>query len=292
VVTAPTGPLGGTLPQRLPWIFGVVGAVLSIGLAWITGRLVRRRRVAERDATEIRLLYGQQRTIAETLQHALLPRETPEIPGLEVAVRYLPGAVGVDIGGDWYSIDIVDAEHFAFVIGDVSGRGVSAASVMAGLRFTLRAYALEGFSPTVILEKCSTQLSILTEGHFATVLVGVGSVSRHEVTFANAGHLNPLVIDGEKTEFVTTSVGPPLGLPGGVYDSTTTTIPAGSTMIAFTDGLVERRGECLDVGMKRLEDATSGQDCPLDDLLTKVIGDLHDASSNDDIAILGLRWRN
>ncbi len=290
VVTAAAGPLGGTLPQELPWIFGVLGVVITVAAAWTAGRLVYRRRRAERDTAEILQLYGQQRSIAETLQHALLPRETPDIPGLELAVRYVPGVGGVDIGGDWYSVIAVDDEHFVFVVGDVSGRGISAASVMARLRFTIRAYALEGYSPSEILEKCSSQLSVLADGHFATILVGVADVTSREITLANAGHFNPLVIDGQHTDFVATSVGLPIGLSGGTYDATTATVPSRSTMIAFTDGLIERRGESIDVGLQRLQDATRGDHSSLEDLLTKVITLVGDDASEDDIAILGMRW--
>jgi hypothetical protein len=101
LVTAPRVPLGGTLPARLPWIFAVLGVLVSAAAAWAAERIVRRRRAAERDATEIGRLYGElgalfgeQRTIAETLQRALLPPETPEIAGMEVAVQYVPGAKG------------------------------------------------------------------------------------------------------------------------------------------------------------------------------------------------------
>ena len=232
-------------------------------------------------ATEIRRLYDElgglfreQRTIAETLQRALLPKETPHIEGMEIAVEYVPGAKGMEIGGDWYSVIPVDDDRFAFVVGDVSGRGLSAATVMAALRFTIRTYALEGYWPTAILDKCSKQLHVLSDGHFATVLVGVGDLRRREITVANAGHLNPLVIDGESTSFIACRVGVPLGVPGGTYESVTVTMPPNSTLIAFTDGLVENRAESLDVGLKRLEEAVRGEACPLHLLLAKVIADL------------------
>jgi serine phosphatase RsbU (regulator of sigma subunit) len=113
---------------------------------------------------------------------------------------------------------------------------------------------------------------------------------RQEVTLANAGHLNPLLVTSENTRFVETMVGLPLGIPGGVYESVTVTTPMNATMIAFTDGLVERRGESIDVGMERLAAVTGVGAGPLDDLLTKIIGDLTDDESEDDIAILALRW--
>jgi serine phosphatase RsbU (regulator of sigma subunit) len=297
LVTAAAGQLGGTLSARLPWIFAILGVLLTVLAAWITRWLMRRRVEAERDSDQIRSLYGQlgdlyseQRSIAETLQRALLPHVIPDIPHLEIAVRYVPGTRGMDIGGDWYSVLSIDDRHFAFVVGDVSGRGVSAASVMAALRFTIRTLLLEGNSPAEVLRKCSFQIRADIEGHFATAVVGIGDMERHEVTLANAGHLNPLLVTSGSTGFVETAVGVPLGIPGGGYESVTVATPSTSTMIAFTDGLVERRGESIDVGMQRLATATAAGNGPLDDLLTTIIGDLTDEDSEDDIAILALRW--
>jgi Stage II sporulation protein E (SpoIIE) len=293
--TTARGELGGNLPAQLPWIFAVLGLLLSITAAWITERLVRGRRTAERDSTRIRELYAelttlfrQQRTTSETLQRALLPRNSPQIPGMEFAVKYEPGAQGLEIGGDWYSIVAIDDAHFVFVIGDVSGHGLSAATVMAELRFTIRAYALEGNSPATILEKCSKQLDV-TNGHFATVLIGSVDVARHEITLANAGHLNPLLLADEEKWFVETSLGVPLGVSGDSYDSVTISVPPRSSVIAFTDGLIERRGEILDIGLARLAEAADGT-LSLENLLTKVLSDLAHDASEDDVAMLGLRW--
>ncbi len=290
------GQLGGTLPAQLPWIFAVFGLLLSIASAWITERLVRRRRTAERDSTRIRELYAelttlfrQQRATSETLQRALLPRNSPQIPGMEFAVKYEPGAQGLEIGGDWYSIVAIDDAHFVFVIGDVSGHGLSAATVMAELRFTIRAYALEGNSPATILEKCSKQLDV-TSGHFATVLIGSVNVDRHEITLANAGHLNPLLLTGEANSFIETSLGVPLGVSSDRYDSVTISVPPRSSVIAFTDGLIERRGENLDLGLARLAAAVDDGTLSLENLLSKVLSDLAYDASEDDIAMLGLRW--
>ena len=297
VETAAAGPLGGTLPGRLPWIFAALGLLLSVIATWTAGRLVKRRRLAEQSTEEIGRLYGElgqlfghQRTIAETLQHALLPQDTPEIGGVQIAARYVPGTSGVDIGGDWYSVTAVDDDRFAFVVGDVSGRGLSAATVMAGLRFTMRAYALEGYSAATILEKCAGQLNIVDDGHFATALVGVVDAKDHTITMANAGHLPPLVIAGGRAEYIELPTGVPLGVAGGRYSAARVTIDPGSTLLAFTDGLVERRGESLDVGLRRLQQAIRDEDCPLDELLTTVISELSSDVGEDDIAILGMRW--
>jgi serine phosphatase RsbU (regulator of sigma subunit) len=186
----------------------------------------------------------------------------------------------------------VDEDRFAFVVGDVSGRGLSAATVMAGLRFTIRTYLIEGYTPAVALEKCSKQIHVLTDGHFATVLVGIGDAYTRELTLANAGHFNPLVIDGERAEYLETAVGVPLGVSGGGYETVTVTVPEGSTLLAFTDGLVEQRGESLDAGLKRLLESARNSCGPLDLVLAKVITEVSDDASEDDIAMLGLRWKS
>ena len=297
LITTPVGQLGGTFSERLPWIFGVVGVLLTVVAVWITQRLVTRRQTAERDAEEIQELYGElghlyaeQRVIAESLQRALLPQARPEIPGLDIAVRYVPGASGVDVGGDWYSFLAIDSNQFAFVIGDVSGRGIKAAAVMAALRYTIRALVLEGNPPSVVLEKCSRHTRSVIGDHFATVLVGMGSMDRPEITLANAGHLEPLLVTATDTEFIHTEIGVPLGVPGGRYGSVTASLPPGSTLIAFTDGLIERRDESLDVGLERLASAAGGVHQSVDGLVTKVVAELTDADSEDDIAVVAFRW--
>ncbi len=185
LVTSPIGHLGGALGYQLPWILLVAGALLSAFTTAVVGQLVRRRRDAERDAHTITGLYdrldalfGEQRTISETLQHALLPQVNPNIPALEIGSRYLAGVRGVDIGGDWYSIIHLNDTHFGFVVGDVSGRGVEAAALMARIRFTLRAYLFEGHPPSAALDLCARQIDINVDLHFATVLVGLGDLSR------------------------------------------------------------------------------------------------------------------
>jgi serine phosphatase RsbU (regulator of sigma subunit) len=296
-VVAPSGQLDGALAGQLPWIFAVLGAAITLLLAWGTERLVRRRHVAERDAGEIRSLYGelgqlygQQRDVAETLQHALLPPRTPDIDGIQFAVRYVAGAHGVDVGGDWYSAIQVDETHFAFVVGDVSGRGVSAATVMASLRYTIRAYAFEGHNPSRILEVCAQHVRTLEDGHFATVLVGVADLSTNEITIANAGHLNPLVIDAGGAHFLETRLGLPLGVRDSRYEEATFPVQPGMTLVGFTDGLVERRGESIDVGLERLRRSAETPDLSVEQLLTKLITDLADEGSEDDIALLAIRW--
>ena len=219
LVATPRGALGGTLGGALPWVFLIGGLLVTAGAAVVTYLLVGRRRSAERDAGTIATLYqqlddlyGEQRSIADALQQALLPQRNPPVPNLEVATTYLAGTHGLEIGGDWFSLIEIDEGHFAFAVGDVSGKGVEAAAIMARLRFTVRAYLTEGHPPDVVLGMCSRQLSVTRDGHLATVLLGVGDSASGVITLANAGHLNPLLVTGASTGFVPTDVGLPLGV--------------------------------------------------------------------------------
>ena len=298
LVTAPRGPLGGAMGGALPFILLVGGLLLTLGATVMTYQLVKRRHTAELDAQTIATLYQQldglfdeQLSISETLQRALLPQRNPVVPNLEIGSRFLAGADGVEIGGDWFSLTDIDERHFAFAVGDVSGKGVDAAAIMARLRFTIRAYLTEGHPPDVVLEMCSRQLSVNRDGHIATVLIGVGDTESGVVTMANAGHLNPLQVAGTTASFLRTDVGLPLGVSSGPYATTTVQLANGSALVAFTDGLVERRGENIDVGMERLMHAASSERLPtIDDLLTHIISTLGAAGSEDDIAVLAFRW--
>lgn len=269
----------------------VVGLLFTIGVAALTERLVRRRRYAEELAEENRRLYGEQRNVSLALQRSLLPKALPEVRGVEFAARYIPGESGTEVGGDWYSAIAIDDHRFAFVVGDVSGRGIAAATIMAGLRYTIRAYAAIGFSPERILAMAAKEISIRTDRHFATVLVGVVDNELRVVSLANAGHLPALLLNGEESRFVDVPTGAPLGTGVAAYDSVTIPIPLNATMIAYTDGLIERRNESLDDGMERLRDAASYGTASVEDLVTRLSEVcLSGKLSDDDTAILAIRW--
>ncbi len=298
LVAAPREELGGTLGADLPWIFLVGGVAITLASALIAYQLVRRRRDAEKDARtisglydELDGLYGEQRSIADTLQQALLPRFNPSIPDVEIASRYVAGVDRVDIGGDWYTIVRIDEHHFGFVVGDVSGRGVGAAAVMARLRFTIRAYLMEGHPPDVVLAMCSRQLDVSAEGHFATALVGVADLRTRRITLANAGHLTPLIVSPTEVGFVDTVTGPPLGVDAVAYQPRSVVMAPATTLVAFTDGLVERRQESIDVGLDRLARVASTPTATVDGLVDRVVDELTDSGSRDDIAVLAFRWR-
>ena len=300
VLTLQTNPrrhLGASLSQQLPWILLATGLFLTAMAALVAHQLVRGRRVAESHTETITALYEQvdslyeeERALFVRLQRALLPQTNPEIPRIEIAAEYVAGTQGIDIGGDWYSVIGISDEEFAFVVGDVSGRGVDAVAVMAHARFTLRAYLVDGQSPSAALEKCSRQFDISLDGHMTTALVGVGNWRTGVVTLANAGHPAPLLVTDDRPEFVVTPIGPPLGTGVSAYDSCEFTMPIGSTLILYTDGLIERRTEDIAAGMDRLANTVAPMALvPLETMVGDLLTSLNDPTSSDDIAVLALR---
>src|SRR5207244_3645246 len=156
-------------------------------------------------------------------------------------------------------------------------------TVMGRLRFTLRAYLMEGHPPNIALQMCNRQIDVVADDHFATVLVGVGNLTTRQVTFANAGHLNPLILTDAGAEYVTTEVGVPLGVEASAgYELSTITMPPGSTLIAYTDGLVERRGEDLLRGMDRLAATAANRLPSLDDSLAGILSTMNHEGPEDD----------
>ncbi|MGA9103527.1 PP2C family protein-serine/threonine phosphatase [Aeromicrobium sp.] len=297
LVTSPRRHLGSPLSQRLPLILGVGGLLLTIIAALVARQLVRARSEAEANTETITALYErddvlheEQRSLFVRLQRALLPQVIPDIPQIEIASEYVAGAQGVDIGGDWYSVIAVDDDHFAFVVGDVSGHGVDAVAVMAHARFTLRAYLVDGDSPQQALEKCSRQFDISVDDHMVTAIVGIGNWRSGEMVMANAGHPPPLLVTDGQTEYVSIPAGPPLGIGPSSYESTTVTMTGGSTLILYTDGLIERRTEDIDTGMRRLADVVGPiASDPVEALVDQVLTSLRDEDAADDIAVLALR---
>ncbi|MGH2831761.1 MAG: PP2C family protein-serine/threonine phosphatase [Solirubrobacteraceae bacterium] len=285
-------PLAGSLAQELPWIIAIGGLIVSLGFSTIAGRLAVRRRTAELLASENRRLYSEQRNIAQTLQHALLPDKLPEIRGLQASARYEPGQQGVDVGGDWYDLIELDDHRVLLVVGDVSGRGLRAATTMAALRYAIRGYAAQDDPPATILSKLSDLISIKDDDQLATVLCACLDLQRREISLASAGHLPALLLTDGHGEYLHAPVGLPIGVQEGTrYEPRTVTMPKEATLLAFTDGLVEVRSDkSIDDGLERLRNAALGDRSELSELLHRLVGQLHQGLSADDTAILGVRW--
>jgi len=163
---------------------------------------------------------------------------------------------------------------------------------MASMHYASRAYALEGHPPAAILHRLRQVLDLRRDGHFATVLCGLVDVAAHKVIMANAGHLPPLLVGDMDVSFAAVTSASPIGLPERAAEPAVVTIPPHGLLIAYTDGLVERRHEVLDAGMKRLADAASQQAASLEDLLDSIVSELTGDAPEDDVALIGLKWLN
>jgi serine phosphatase RsbU (regulator of sigma subunit) len=299
LVVTPNRSLSGTVFDRLPWIIVGVGVLLAFAAAAMTDRLARRRHQAERlagslnrIAAENRELYTEQRSIAQSLQHALLPEALPGIPGMDVSARYVPAASGIEVGGDWYDVVVVDDRRVMLVIGDVSGHGLEAAVTMASVRHAALAYAAQDCRPASVLTNLAAFVNRSAHDYFATVLCVLIDIESYVLTVASAGHPPPLVIDDDQSWFVDLAPGPAIGAPHELpYPETTISAPSRATLVAFTDGLVERRGETLSVGLTRLRDTAKTERRNLEGLMEKLVSELA-FDGRDDTAILGVRWQS
>ncbi|HEX6020910.1 MAG TPA: SpoIIE family protein phosphatase [Solirubrobacter sp.] len=237
------------------------------------------------------LLYDVERRLALTLQRTLLPLGLPEVPGVELAARYLPGAGGRDVGGDFYIGHALDDGRLVLVIGDVMGHGAQAAARMGQLRAVLAAYAYDGDPPDQVLAHLSERSQALLDVPMATVLAAVYDPARRELTFALAGHLPPLVAppDGPPS-FVAVRPGPPLGVGAAAYERHVVAIPPGATVVLYTDGLIERRGRDIDEGLEQLRRALVDVRLSPEAVCSHVLGVLERVQGGkDDIALLVMR---
>ena len=268
------------------------GVTLAVSGGAVVEYLTRRGRMAERQARENRRQYERQRVIAGELQRALLP-SLPEFDGVEVATRYYTGVTGTDVGGDWFDVVQTDENRFVMVVGDVSGRGLKAASTMASLRFPLRANLLNGDPVEQALAKLSPLLDVDSDQQFATVLAAELDLPAGRMTVVSAGHLLPLVVTDGGAEFVSGRVDTPIGVAPSVRPTPITVdLPDSATVLFFSDGLVERVGELLDVGLERLRQAASRPAANVGQLVDAVSSDLVPGEAHDDTIILGVRWLN
>jgi PAS domain S-box-containing protein len=234
--------------------------------------------------------YERELSNVEMLQRSLLPDRLPEIGGIQVAAIYMPG--GADVGGDWYDAIPLTGDRLGVAMGDVVGHGIGAASLMGQLRHAMRAYAVEGHTPAGVLDRLAKLVRGLDGGQMATLLYLVVEPDHGTIRFANAGHVPPLVIgpDGD-AHYLESAHNPPLG----VFDSpehieTAVELTPGSTIVLYTDGLVEERGVSIDQGLEALRLAASQDVCHPEELCERLVQAMlaiHPA--NDDIAVLALR---
>ncbi len=292
VVATSARPLASVLSGELPCLIGGMGVLLVLIATYANERLIRRRELAEAHASSTEQRFVVQRDISSTLQQALLPEEHPVFPGVDLATRYVAGIRDLEIGGDWYETIAIDDDRLFVAVGDVSGRGLRAATTMTYLRHAIRAYVVQGDAPDVVLGKLDELLDVERDECFATVLCALVEVAARRVTLASAGHPPPLVIDGAGARYVELDVSAPIGAGSGTRPiSRSVVVAPGAAIVAFTDGLVERRGVALDDRFETLRVAADGQRGPIEATLAHILALLVPEGSDDDIAILGVKWR-
>jgi serine phosphatase RsbU (regulator of sigma subunit)/CheY-like chemotaxis protein/anti-sigma regulatory factor (Ser/Thr protein kinase) len=231
----------------------------------------------------------RERELVDLLQRSVAPARLPETPEFDVASRYLAAGPGI-VGGDWYDVLSLADGTALFVIGDVAGHGLEAASAMGRIRTALRVLAMQDARPSALLTAIDRFIASEGSAVFATMLAVRCDPATGTCTAASAGHLPPVVYaDTAAAQWIRT--GPPLG--SGVsthYQDSEFTLEADSTMLLYTDGLVERRDETLDHGLERLVDFLGTCERESELLAKSVVEALCGAGpTNDDVAVLAVR---
>ncbi len=231
---------------------------------------------------------SRQRVIAEALQRGLLPEIIPDLRGVEVAVRYIPAKD--EIGGDWYEVMLLPGGRVGIAIGDVVGHGVRAAALMAQMRAVLRSAALGSSSPAMVLTQLDRYVQDAHPAGLATVLYAVLDPDQGTLTTSNAGHPPPVVGGPGGARLLGGATAPPIGaMRYPRFTEATFPLARGEGVVFYTDGLIERRGESLAVGLDRLQAAVAGDTDP-HVLCARVLEQLVGAfASEDDVALVAFR---
>jgi PAS domain-containing protein len=242
------------------------------------------------DVTEARKAEREHR-IAETLQRGLLPDRLPEVPGMALAARYVPAGADMAVGGDWCDVVELPSGHIGLAIGDVAGHGPRAASTMGQLRMALRAYALEEPSPAEVVSRLDRLVSRLLVSEIVTLVYLVLNLDSGMVQYANAGHPPPLVVGpGGQTSFLEEGLGSPLGCDDpGLPAAASFRLAPDSTLLLFTDGLVEKRGASIDEGLQRLETVASDSGHDIEAFCEQLLCSMLEDDTADDVALLVIR---
>ncbi len=218
---------------------------------------------AERAALAIRRaqLHEEEHRIAVELQRGLIPKRLPEVRGIALAARYEVAGLGAQVGGDWYDAFEMPDGQLGIVVGDVTGRGIRAASAMGQLRTLTRAFALSDDrqrAPGEALTLLNRHQLALGDEHLFTIVYAVIDPDRGTISWANGGHPPALLRTADGSCVYLEGGNGLMGVEDGQYETFHRQLPADSIVILYTDGLIERRGESLDVGLERLQRAACG----------------------------------
>ncbi|MFD7688558.1 SpoIIE family protein phosphatase [Streptomyces sp. NPDC059781] len=260
-------------------------------------------------------LYRREHERALILQRSLLPPGDPEASGLDIACRYLPGSVATgrpsEVGGDWFDVIELPGHRTALVVGDVMGRGLRAAVAMGELRTAVRTLAQLDLEPAEVLSQLDEiarglgapggvqqatraarrpREADLSEVYLATCVYAVYDSVTRRCTFANAGHLPPVLVEpGEPALMLDVPPGMPLGVGGEPFEEVEVELPEGALLALYTDGLVESRDHPLDEGLQAFVHALTDPSAPLEDVCDHVLNTLDTHHGEDDIALLMAR---
>ena len=284
----------GSLLQKmvLLQVFNAAVSFTSFFFAAIVAERERavseRQRSIEREREVQAQLYERERRIAETLQRSLLPEQLPDIPDVHAAARYVPAASELEVGGDWYDIIPMHDGRLGLGIGDVAGHGVGAAAAMGQVRSAFRAYLLEGLPPSHVLERLNALLRELLPGAMATLACAQLDPETGTMRVARAGHPPPLLRSADgNVRVLEGGLAPPLGvIPIIGPEEVEVEIPLASTLLFYTDGLIERRRESLDQGLQRLEEALAAAPDDLDVACDRIVEELLGTKRVPDDAVL------
>ena len=240
--------------------------------------------------------YNREHATALTLQRSMLPTGLSAPSSVEVRHRYLPGSKLVEVGGDWYESIRLPGARVALVVGDVAGHGVRAAVTMGRLRTAIQTLAMLELPPAESLQQLDELMQNLgeREPHFATCAYAVYDAVTGEIELAVAGHLPPLMVfpDG-RSELLTVTPSPPLGIGDGLVETQRFTVEDGSLFVLYTDGLVESRDRDITEGLERLQNAfgPGSSEASLEDLCKTSLDGVYSDAQRDDIAVLIARLR-
>jgi len=234
-------------------------------------------------------LYTRERSSALVLQRALLPHDIPEVPGLDVCSRYVPAETAAEAGGDWFDVISLGSGRLGFIVGDVTGHDIRAAAAMGQLRTATRTLASLGLSPAELLGRLDKVTADLTSQEtFATCVYAVYDAETGDWEIASAGHPPPVLAQpGGPASFLEVPAGLPLGVGGAAYEATHVRPLPGSTLVLYTDGLIERPGADIGSGMASLADAlTIISDLPVGEVCESLLTSLAPRPTDDIVVLL------
>jgi PAS domain S-box-containing protein len=289
--------LGFTSYMAVPLIAQdkVLGCVTIVsagsGRRFGTEDLALTERLAERVAQVVvrARRYDREHLASHALQASLLPPEPPHIAGLRTTARYLPGTIDAEVGGDFYDLVHLPSGAAALAIGDVVGHDLTAAATMGQLRSAFRALIATTDGPDHLITELKDSWSVLGLPRLATALFARLDIDTGELRMASAGHPPPLLITDEFATYLDVPPSPLLGAPGASAGEWIGTMPQGSTLLLYTDGLVEHRHQDIDVGLERLRTVAAevGAHDP-ERLCNAAVDSMVGDDRSDDVAMLAV----